>query len=187
VRVDARLVGFGTDLPLVQRLNDVMGLEVGDGTPEIMKGVIARERWAASTPPTGRERLVTLDDGVEVDVRDDGVAGALSRPPVNALGDALVAGLGAACDRADAAGIGVMVVCSALPGYFVAGADLHLLDGRPRRSSATSTGCAASSTGCGGAVVVAGRRRGRAWRGLELAMACTLRVASTRARLGVPE
>jgi hypothetical protein len=32
-----------TDLPLVQRLNDVMGLEVGDGTPEIMKGVIARE------------------------------------------------------------------------------------------------------------------------------------------------
>jgi cyclohexanecarboxyl-CoA dehydrogenase len=35
--------GFGTDLPLVQRLNDVMGLEVGDGTPEIMKGVIARE------------------------------------------------------------------------------------------------------------------------------------------------
>ncbi len=35
--------GFGVDLPLVQRLNDVMGLEVGDGTPEIMKGVIARE------------------------------------------------------------------------------------------------------------------------------------------------
>ncbi|MPY93868.1 MAG: cyclohexanecarboxyl-CoA dehydrogenase [Acidimicrobiia bacterium] len=35
--------GFGDDLPLVQRLNDVMGLEVGDGTPEIMKGVIARE------------------------------------------------------------------------------------------------------------------------------------------------
>ena len=35
--------GFGEDLPLVQRLNDIMGLEVGDGTPEIMKGVIARE------------------------------------------------------------------------------------------------------------------------------------------------
>lgn len=35
--------GFGHDLPLTQRLNDVMGLEVGDGTPEIMKAVIARE------------------------------------------------------------------------------------------------------------------------------------------------
>ncbi|MDA3037970.1 MAG: acyl-CoA dehydrogenase [Actinomycetota bacterium] len=35
--------GFGEDLPLAQRLNDVMGLEVGDGTPEIMKSIIARE------------------------------------------------------------------------------------------------------------------------------------------------
>lgn len=35
--------GFGDDLPLSQRLHDVMGLEVGDGTPEIMKGIIARE------------------------------------------------------------------------------------------------------------------------------------------------
>jgi cyclohexanecarboxyl-CoA dehydrogenase len=35
--------GFGDDLPLAQRLNDVYGLEVGDGTPEIMKAVIARE------------------------------------------------------------------------------------------------------------------------------------------------
>ncbi len=35
--------GFGEDLPLTQRLNDVMGLEVGDGTPEIMKAIIARE------------------------------------------------------------------------------------------------------------------------------------------------
>lgn len=35
--------GFGEDLPFSQRLNDVMGLEVGDGTPEIMKAVIARE------------------------------------------------------------------------------------------------------------------------------------------------
>lgn len=35
--------GYGTDLPFVQRLNDVIGLEVGDGTPEIMKAIIARE------------------------------------------------------------------------------------------------------------------------------------------------
>ncbi len=37
--------GYGTDLPFVQRLNDVIGLEVGDGTPEIMKAIIAREAF----------------------------------------------------------------------------------------------------------------------------------------------
>lgn len=37
--------GYGTDMPLAQRLQDVIGLEVGDGTPEIMKGVIAREAF----------------------------------------------------------------------------------------------------------------------------------------------
>jgi cyclohexanecarboxyl-CoA dehydrogenase len=35
--------GYNMDLPFEQRLRDVIGLEIGDGTPEIMKGVIARE------------------------------------------------------------------------------------------------------------------------------------------------
>jgi len=35
--------GFNDELPYSQRLNDVIGLEVGDGTPEIMKAVIARQ------------------------------------------------------------------------------------------------------------------------------------------------
>lgn len=37
--------GYGTDLPFAQRLHDVIGLEIGDGTPEIMKAVIAREAF----------------------------------------------------------------------------------------------------------------------------------------------
>lgn len=37
--------GYGKDLPHEQRLRDVMGLEVGDGTPEIMKAIIAREAF----------------------------------------------------------------------------------------------------------------------------------------------
>jgi cyclohexanecarboxyl-CoA dehydrogenase len=37
--------GYGTDMPFEQRLLDVIGLEVGDGTPEIMKAVIAREAF----------------------------------------------------------------------------------------------------------------------------------------------
>lgn len=35
--------GYNQDLPLEQRLRDVLGLEIGDGTPEIMKLVIVRE------------------------------------------------------------------------------------------------------------------------------------------------
>lgn len=36
-------MGYDQELPHEQRLRDVIGLEIGDGTPEIMKGIIARE------------------------------------------------------------------------------------------------------------------------------------------------
>lgn len=36
-------MGYDNELAHAQRLRDVIGLEIGDGTPEIMKGVIARE------------------------------------------------------------------------------------------------------------------------------------------------
>lgn len=38
-------MGYDQDLPYEQRLRDVMGLEIGDGTPEIMKLIIARETF----------------------------------------------------------------------------------------------------------------------------------------------
>jgi cyclohexanecarboxyl-CoA dehydrogenase len=38
-------MGYSEELPYVQRLRDVIGLEIGDGTPEIMKGIIARETF----------------------------------------------------------------------------------------------------------------------------------------------
>jgi enoyl-CoA hydratase len=83
-----------------------------------------------------------------------------------------------------------MVVTSALPGYFVAGADLHLLDGldpdaflryldRLRRVVDRIAAAPWLSL-----AAIEGHALGG---GLELAMACTLRVASTSARLGVPE
>lgn len=42
--------GWSLDLPHQQRLRDVMGLEIGDGTAQIMKMIVARERtgrWTA--------------------------------------------------------------------------------------------------------------------------------------------
>ena len=35
--------GYGEDLPFAQRLRDVMGLQIGDGTAQIMKNIVARE------------------------------------------------------------------------------------------------------------------------------------------------
>ncbi len=40
--------GWSTDLPHQQRLRDVMGLEIGDGTAQIMKLIVARERLKAA-------------------------------------------------------------------------------------------------------------------------------------------
>ncbi len=36
-------MGYDRTLPFEQRLRDVLGMEIGDGTPEIMKAVVARE------------------------------------------------------------------------------------------------------------------------------------------------
>jgi cyclohexanecarboxyl-CoA dehydrogenase len=38
-------IGYSQELPFEQRWRDVVGLEIGDGTPEIMKGIIARETF----------------------------------------------------------------------------------------------------------------------------------------------
>jgi cyclohexanecarboxyl-CoA dehydrogenase len=43
--------GYRTDLPLEQRLRDVLGLQIGDGTAQIMKLVIARERVGRALSP----------------------------------------------------------------------------------------------------------------------------------------
>lgn len=43
--------GYRTELPLEQRLRDVLGLQIGDGTAQIMKLVIARERLGRRLAP----------------------------------------------------------------------------------------------------------------------------------------
>jgi cyclohexanecarboxyl-CoA dehydrogenase len=43
--------GYDQDMPFEQRLRDVIGLEIGDGTPEIMKGIIARETFGREFTP----------------------------------------------------------------------------------------------------------------------------------------
>jgi cyclohexanecarboxyl-CoA dehydrogenase len=43
--------GYRTELPIEQRLRDVLGLQIGDGTAQIMKLIIARQRVGRALAP----------------------------------------------------------------------------------------------------------------------------------------
>jgi enoyl-CoA hydratase len=112
----------------------------------------------------------------------------MARPPANALAPELLDGLNAAID--DANDIRVMIIESAVDGFFAAGADIKHL----------ATIDAESFTAYGGLMRAVNDRLAAApWisiaavngvalgGGLELALACTMRVCGAEARFGLPE
>jgi enoyl-CoA hydratase/carnithine racemase len=115
----------------------------------------------------------------------------LQRPPANALGVPLIEGLNRALDDAsDDKDIKIIVVVSDVPGFFAAGADI--------KHMATADADAFAAYGQALRDVL-GRLADPVWisiaaveglalgGGLELALACTLRVAGAQARFGLPE
>ncbi|MTD12493.1 enoyl-CoA hydratase [Nakamurella sp. YIM 132087] len=115
----------------------------------------------------------------------------LQRPKANALGEPIIDGINAALDAADAAGgVKYVVVASALPGFFAAGADIKLM------AEADAEGFLAYGNRLRGAldrlasadrITVAAVDGLALGGGLELAMACTLRVGGADASFGLPE
>lgn len=127
---------------------------------------------------------------VETRVQDRIATITMHVEPANALGDELKEGLTGALDDAEAAGARVLLLTSSVPEYFAAGADLKLLGAADRVAfERYLDGLRAviervAALPLLSIAVIDGYALGG---GLELAMACTMRLASTRSRLGVPE
>ncbi|MCU1478366.1 MAG: echA, partial [Subtercola sp.] len=115
----------------------------------------------------------------------------LHRAPANALGLPIVDGLTAALDAADAAeDVRVVVVASDIAGFFAAGADIKLMatidiaDFTEYGDKLRSTLGRLAAPGRLSVAAIEGLALGG---GLELAMACTMRVAGANAKFGLPE
>jgi enoyl-CoA hydratase/carnithine racemase len=115
-------------------------------------------------------------------------------PPANALGLPLIDGLNAALDDLEAPGpagqVKVVVVTSEVPGFFAAGADIKYMSAADDAAFA-AYGAALRDTlsrlAAPDRISIAAVDGLALGGGLELAMACTLRVAGPGARFGLPE
>jgi enoyl-CoA hydratase/carnithine racemase len=115
----------------------------------------------------------------------------MERPPVNAMSRALMGELEGRLDEAAAdAVVRVVVITSSLPGMFSGGADIRELEGLD------PAGCAAfvalgqglfARMGQLPKPIIAAINGVCVGGGLELAMACDLRIAARSARFGQPE
>jgi enoyl-CoA hydratase/carnithine racemase len=136
--------------------------------------------------------MMVSENGSPVSLRiaDSVVEIALNRPPANALGMPIIDGLHIGLDAADALPAKVIVVSSALTGFFAAGADIkHMscVDAASFGAYGDALRGAVERLAAHPAVSVAAVDGLALGGGLELAMACSLRVAGSSARLGLPE
>jgi enoyl-CoA hydratase/carnithine racemase len=138
------------------------------------------------------EPAVRAETVVSWDAAGDGVLTLLlERPPANALGLPIIDDLNAALDHADSdPTVKVLVVASRIPGFFAAGADIkHMatIDGAGFQAYGEALRAVLDRLAGADRVSIAAIDGLALGGGLELAMACTMRIGTGRARFGLPE
>ncbi len=114
----------------------------------------------------------------------------MDRAPANALGLELVEALDGALDTFESSGARVLVISSAVPAFFAAGADLKYIstlgasEFEHYRDAVRSPLERIAACGRPSIAAIDGFALGG---GLELAMACTLRFSTSNSRMGLPE
>lgn len=129
--------------------------------------------------------VVTWEDAAE------GVLVAtIDRRPANALGPPVIDGLNALLDEVERRDVRIVVLTSAIPGFFAAGADIKHM-GTVDAESFTAYGDllrgAVERLASASALTIAAVEGVALGGGLELAMACTMRVSGADAKYGLPE
>ena len=121
------------------------------------------------------------DRTVDVEQLGSGLAITIASPPVNAIGRAVRAELAEALAQV---GDASFVVLRGAPNYFSAGADIGEIGASPSGIPLRELLREVEALACPVVALVDGAAMGG---GMELALACDYRLATTRARFGLPE
>jgi enoyl-CoA hydratase/carnithine racemase len=184
----------GLDVILEQLERRVADGDESYDPPVILRRLVSQGRLGTSTGqgfyPYPRPDGGYEDAPVKLESRGEVAIAWLDRPPANSLSPDMIAALAAVWDAVEAGDFRVLVIASANPQLFCAGADIKaftqmdplgaraLLDGmhglaRELEHSQIVTIAAVGGLALGG--------------GCELAMACDVRIASESASFGQPE